>query len=54
MTVTSVAEARIAAEIGADVLVAQGAEAGGHRGGFLDRPDEDRVDPPSTLACCNC
>lgn len=50
VTVTSVAEARIAAEIGADVLVAQGAEAGGHRGGYLDRPDEDRVDPPTTLA----
>lgn len=33
-TVTSVAEARAAAAAGADVLVAQGAEAGGHRGCF--------------------
>lgn len=33
-TATSVAEARMAAEAGADVIVAQGAEAGGHRGAF--------------------
>ena len=33
-TVTTVAEARAAAAAGADVLVAQGAEAGGHRGAF--------------------
>ncbi len=32
--VTTVAEARAAAAAGADVLVAQGAEAGGHRGAF--------------------
>ena len=32
--VTSVAEARAAAAAGADVIVAQGAEAGGHRGAF--------------------
>jgi nitronate monooxygenase len=32
--VTSVAEARLALAAGADVLVAQGAEAGGHRGAF--------------------
>lgn len=32
--VTTVAEARAAAEAGADALVAQGAEAGGHRGAF--------------------
>lgn len=32
--VTSVAEAREAAAAGADVIVAQGAEAGGHRGAF--------------------
>ncbi|MGH8880875.1 MAG: nitronate monooxygenase [Stackebrandtia sp.] len=49
VTVTSVAEARIAVAAGADVLVAQGAEAGGHRGGFIDRPDEDGIDPLSTL-----
>ena len=33
-TVTTVAEARIAQAAGADVVVAQGAEAGGHRGRF--------------------
>jgi nitronate monooxygenase len=33
-TVTSVAEARAAAVAGADVIVAQGCEAGGHRGAF--------------------
>ncbi len=32
--ITTVAEARTAAAAGADVLVAQGAEAGGHRGAF--------------------
>ncbi|MFL6446825.1 MAG: NAD(P)H-dependent flavin oxidoreductase [Bryobacteraceae bacterium] len=33
-TVTTAAEARAAEEAGADVIVAQGAEAGGHRGAF--------------------
>lgn len=33
-TVTTVAEARLAAAAGADVIVAQGSEAGGHRGTF--------------------
>jgi nitronate monooxygenase len=33
-TVTTVAEARVAEAAGADVIVAQGAEAGGHRGVF--------------------
>lgn len=37
-TVTSVADAIAAADAGADVLVAQGSEAGGHRGGFADEP----------------
>ena len=32
--VTTVAEARAAADAGADALIAQGAEAGGHRGAF--------------------
>lgn len=36
VTVTTPAEARAAAEAGADGLVAQGVEAGGHRGGFTD------------------
>ena len=38
MTVGTEAEARTAAERGADVLVVQGAEAGGHRGGLDDEP----------------
>jgi nitronate monooxygenase len=39
-TVTTVAEAREAVAAGADVVVAQGMEAGGHRGSFEpDRPD---------------
>jgi nitronate monooxygenase len=33
-TVTTVAEAKAAADAGADVIVAQGMEAGGHRGAF--------------------
>jgi len=36
VTVTTPAEARAAADAGADALVLQGAEAGGHRGGFDD------------------
>jgi nitronate monooxygenase len=41
VTVTTPAEAERAAAAGADVLVTQGAEAGGHRGGFADDPAED-------------
>ena len=37
VTVTTLAEAHRAAEAGADLLVAQGYEAGGHRGGVSDR-----------------
>jgi nitronate monooxygenase len=44
-TVTSLAEARAATDAGADVLIAQGSEAGGHQGTFDDRDDE----PTSTL-----
>jgi len=36
VTITNVTEALIAREAGADGLVAQGTEAGGHRGGFVD------------------
>jgi nitronate monooxygenase len=39
VTFTSPDEAGQAAEAGADVLVAQGAEAGGHRASFVDRAD---------------
>ncbi len=42
VTVTEPGEAQQAAAAGADAVIAQGAEAGGHRGGFLDR--HDRVD----------
>ena len=35
-TATSAGEARELADAGVDVIVAQGAEAGGHRGSFLD------------------
>jgi nitronate monooxygenase len=42
VTVTDPDEAREAAAAGADALVVQGVEAGGHRGAFADR--EDRVD----------
>ena len=38
VTVTSVAEARLARDAGADLLVAQGVEAGGHRASFEDGP----------------
>lgn len=41
-TVTSVAEAEMAAEDGADLLVVQGSEAGGHRGVFADDPTSPR------------
>ncbi|MGK8504467.1 nitronate monooxygenase [Nocardia asiatica] len=50
VTVTSVAEARVAADAGADVLIAQGAEAGGHRATFTDRPEDDATDPLGLLA----
>jgi nitronate monooxygenase len=42
-TVTSVAEARAAEAAGADVIVAQGAEAGGHRGAFDAASARDRA-----------
>jgi nitronate monooxygenase len=38
VTVTDPAEARIARDAGADVLVVQGVEAGGHRATFVDDP----------------
>jgi nitronate monooxygenase len=41
VTVTNVEEARAADAVGADGLIVQGAEAGGHRGGFIaDGSDE--------------
>jgi nitronate monooxygenase len=41
VTVTDVEEARAAAEVGADALVAQGMEAGGHRASFDDSDSSD-------------
>ena len=41
-TVTTVAEARQAVDAGADVVVAQGMEAGGHRGALRGRPGGTR------------
>jgi nitronate monooxygenase len=41
ITVTTPADARLAAAAGADVLVVQGSEAGGHRSSFTDDPAED-------------
>lgn len=43
VTVTHPAEARWAAGAGADALVAQGAEAGGHRGSFVDSPGGNEI-----------
>jgi nitronate monooxygenase len=42
-TVTTVAEAKAAEDAGADVIVAQGAEAGGHRGAFNAADAERRA-----------
>jgi nitronate monooxygenase len=39
LTVTDAAEARAAVDAGADALIVQGAEAGGHRGTFTDGAD---------------
>ncbi|MGX1810249.1 nitronate monooxygenase [Nocardia sp. NPDC055321] len=50
VTVTSVPEARHACAAGADAVIAQGAEAGGHRGSFADRPEDDTADPLGLLA----
>lgn len=41
VTVTDPAEAEKAARAGADVLIAQGVEAGGHRGSFADTDDRE-------------
>jgi nitronate monooxygenase len=43
VTVTSVAEAEQAVTAGADALIAQGTEAGGHRGFFSDDDDQENL-----------
>jgi nitronate monooxygenase len=47
---TTVDEARWLAERGCDVIIAQGAEAGGHRGVFLDDPIAACATQPGTMA----
>jgi nitronate monooxygenase len=47
VTITTPSEARAAMASGADGVVAQGSEAGGHRGTWVDAPD---VEPIGTLA----
>jgi nitronate monooxygenase len=49
LTVTTPDEARLAAETGADALVVQGAEAGGHRGSFEDGPEAEQIPLQSLL-----
>jgi nitronate monooxygenase len=44
VTVTRPGESRIAVDAGADALVVQGAEAGGHRASFRDDPADDLTD----------
>jgi len=43
VTVTDLAEARQARDVGADALVLQGVEAGGHRATFVDRPGAEGI-----------
>jgi nitronate monooxygenase len=43
VTVTDLDEARIAHAAGADALVLQGSEAGGHRASFVDRDDAEQL-----------
>src|SRR4051794_10759138 len=50
ITVTNPDEAAQAAAAGADALVAQGGEAGGHRGSFDDAPDQPVI-PLLDLLC---
>ncbi|MCA1189204.1 MULTISPECIES: nitronate monooxygenase [unclassified Saccharopolyspora] len=48
-TVTTPDEARLAAEVGVDLLCVQGSEAGGHRGVFEDDPDSPAGGEPYGL-----
>jgi nitronate monooxygenase len=50
VTVTGVEEARAAAAAGADALVVQGYEAGGHRGAWIDAPDREDIGTLALLA----
>jgi nitronate monooxygenase len=50
VTVTTPADARLAAAAGADVLVVQGTEAGGHRSSFTDDPAADQSEQLGLLS----
>jgi nitronate monooxygenase len=50
VTVTEAEEARLATEAGADALICQGIEAGGHRGAFTDTDGVGEVDLLSLLS----
>ena len=50
VTVTGVEEARAAAAAGADALVVQGFEAGGHRGAWVDREGREDIGTLALLA----
>jgi nitronate monooxygenase len=50
VTVTDVEEAAVAVAAGADALVVQGSEAGGHRGSFTDRDGHEDVGVLALLA----
>jgi len=52
VTVTTPAEARRAAAAGAQALVCQGAEAGGHRGAWDDRDDAESLGLLALLRLC--
>jgi nitronate monooxygenase len=52
VTVTELHEARAAADAGADALVVQGVEAGGHRGTFTDEDGEGEVGLLALLRLC--
>lgn len=49
---TQLEEAEAWAQLGADVIVAQGAQAGGHRGTFIGRQDEALVDTAELVESC--
>lgn len=52
VTVTELSEALAAAEVGADALVLQGVEAGGHRGTFVDTDGSGEVGVLALLRLC--
>ena len=53
-TATTVTEAKAAEDAGADVIIVQGMEAGGHRGTFDAAKAEGQFDRPFQFAACRC